>query len=46
MFHVSKKKIGPKRCFFVTVTNYATVKKTESVRIDGQMVHWNQRLEA
>ena len=41
-----KKQFGPKRRFFVTVTNHATVKKTENVQIDGQgqVVHWNQRL--
>ncbi|KAH9038968.1 hypothetical protein EDB85DRAFT_361772 [Lactarius pseudohatsudake] len=41
-----KKKFGPKRRFFVTLTNHATMKKTESVQIDGQTVHWNQTLGA
>ncbi len=41
-----KKQFALKRRFFVTVTNHATVKKTESVQIDGQTVHWNQRLGA
>ncbi|KAF8263384.1 hypothetical protein EI94DRAFT_592133 [Lactarius quietus] len=41
-----KKQFGPKRRFFVTVANRATIKKTKSVQIDGQAVHWNQRLGA
>ncbi|KAF8268213.1 hypothetical protein EI94DRAFT_1206671 [Lactarius quietus] len=41
-----KKQFGLKRRFFVTVTNHATIKKTESVQIDGQTVHWSQKLEA
>ena len=38
-----KKQVGR---FFVTVTNHATIKKTKGVQIDGQTVHWNQRLAA
>jgi len=41
-----KKQFGLKRRFFVTVANGATVKKTESVEIDGQVVQWNQTLGA
>jgi len=41
-----KRKFGPKRRFFVTVTNLVTTKKTESVQINGQTVQWNQRLGA
>src|SRR6266702_1387624 len=41
-----KRKLRPKRRFFVTVTNLVTTKKTESVQINGQTVHWNQRLGA
>ncbi len=41
-----KKQFGLKRRFFVTVINHATMKKTESVQIDGQTVHWNQTLGA
>ncbi|KAH9029534.1 hypothetical protein EDB84DRAFT_1677068 [Lactarius hengduanensis] len=41
-----KKKFSPKRRFFVTLTNHATMKKTESAPIDGQTVHWNQTLGA
>ncbi|KAH9063734.1 hypothetical protein EDB83DRAFT_2315298 [Lactarius deliciosus] len=31
-----KKQLGLKRRFFVTLTNYATMKKTKSVHIDGE----------
>ncbi|KAH9038972.1 hypothetical protein EDB85DRAFT_362508 [Lactarius pseudohatsudake] len=41
-----KKKLGPKKRFFVTLTNHATMKKTERAQIDGQTVHWNQTLGA
>ncbi len=41
-----KRKFGPKRRFFVTVTNLVTTKKTKSVQISGQTVQWNQRLGA
>src|SRR6266702_7328222 len=41
-----KRKFYSKRRFFVTVTNLATTKKTESVQINGQTVQWNQRLGA
>ncbi|KAI9436509.1 hypothetical protein BJY52DRAFT_1217862, partial [Lactarius psammicola] len=41
-----KKRFGLKRRFYVTVVNLATMRKTESVQIDGQMVRWNQRLGA
>ncbi len=30
----------------VTVANHATIKKTESVQVDGPTVHWNQKLGA
>ncbi|KAI9449451.1 hypothetical protein BJY52DRAFT_1192574 [Lactarius psammicola] len=39
-----KKKFGLKTRFFVTVTSHAVIKKTKCVQIDGQTVHWNQRL--
>ncbi|KAH9069788.1 hypothetical protein EDB83DRAFT_2314155 [Lactarius deliciosus] len=41
-----KKQFGPKKRFYVTVTNHTTTKKTESVQVDGQTVHWNQELDA
>ena len=40
-----KRPFGRKRLFFVTVTNPVTM-KTKSVQVDGQTVHWNQRLGA
>ncbi|KAH8987281.1 hypothetical protein EDB92DRAFT_1817965 [Lactarius akahatsu] len=40
------KQFSLKRRFFVTVVNHATIQKTKSVQIDGQTVHWNQRLGA
>ncbi len=42
----TKKRFGLKRQFFVTVTNHATIKKTESVQADAQTVQWNQTLGA
>ncbi|KAI9433078.1 hypothetical protein BJY52DRAFT_1422825, partial [Lactarius psammicola] len=41
-----KKRFGLKRRCFVTVANRATIKKTESVQVDGPTVHWNQKLGA
>ncbi|KAH8993506.1 hypothetical protein EDB92DRAFT_410865 [Lactarius akahatsu] len=41
-----KKQLGSKKRFYVTVTNHTTTKKTESVQVDGQTVHWNQKLGA
>ncbi len=41
-----KRPFGRKRRFFVTVTGLVTKKKTETVQIDEQTVHWNQTLGA
>ncbi|KAI9440928.1 hypothetical protein H4582DRAFT_1850592, partial [Lactarius indigo] len=39
-----KKQLGPKRRFYVTVTNDATLKRTKSVQIDGPTARWDQML--
>ncbi|KAH9028906.1 hypothetical protein EDB85DRAFT_1579602 [Lactarius pseudohatsudake] len=41
-----KKQLGPKKRFYVTVTNDTKTEKTKSVQIDGQTVRWDQTLGA
>ncbi|KAI9437609.1 hypothetical protein H4582DRAFT_288128 [Lactarius indigo] len=39
-----KKRLGPKRRFYVTVTNGAATEKTKSTQVDGSTARWDQTL--
>ena len=41
-----KKWLRMKRRFFVTVSDEATTKKSRSVKIHGQTVEWNEKLDS